>query len=112
MNGKTGPRLAGAVIVMAAVTLLTAGCVVHVHFGSSAAPTAQPPYGARLAYAQCMRSHGVPDFPDPSPSGTFSAQVTGNPGSPTARANGICKHLLPGGSTGPAGATASATASP
>ena len=98
MNGKTGrgPRRAGVVAVMAAVAVLTAGCVVQVHFGSSAAPTAQPPYRAQLAYAQCMRSHGLPWFPDPSPSGgsSYSGQPAGSPGSPAARANDACKHLL------------------
>jgi hypothetical protein len=101
MNGKTGrgPRRAGALAVVAAVTLLTAACgVVHVHFGSPAAPTAQPPYRVELAYAQCMRTHGLPGFPDPSPSGTFSWHLTGSPGSPVARANNACKHLLTGGS--------------
>jgi hypothetical protein len=96
MNGKTGrgPRRAGALAVVAAVTLLTAGCIVHISVGPSAAPTAQPPYRAELAYAQCMRTHGLPGFPDPSPSGTFSWHLTGSPGSPVARANEACKHLL------------------
>ena len=26
---------------------------------------------ALLAYAACMRGHGLPDWPDPTPSGTF-----------------------------------------
>lgn len=116
MNGKTGggrgPRRAGALAVMAAVTLLTTGCIVHVRFGSSAAPAAQPPYQAELAYAQCMRTHGLPGFPDPSPSGSFSGQPTGNPDSPAARANDACKHLLPGGGTAASGAAAPATAGP
>jgi len=93
-SGGRAFRRAGALAVVAAVTLLTAGCVVHVQFGSSAAPTARPPYRAELAYAQCMRTHGLPGFPDPSPSGTFSWKLAGNPGSPAAQANDACKHLL------------------
>jgi hypothetical protein len=30
--------------------------------------------GSPLAYAQCMRAHGVPDFPDPNAQGGFSFQ--------------------------------------
>jgi hypothetical protein len=110
MNHKTSLRRglgrASALGVVAAVTLLTTGCIVHVHFGSSAS-TAQPPYPAELAYAQCMRTHGVPNFPDPSPSGSssYSEQLSGSPGSPVARANDACKHLLTGSSTATNGAT-------
>ena len=119
MKGKTGgsrgPRRAAALAVVAAVAALTAGCgVVHVHFGSSggSASTEPPTYRADLAYAQCMRTHGVPGFPDPNPSGGFS--ISGHPhaNSPAARANDACEHLLPAGSTGTGSATAPATASP
>jgi hypothetical protein len=51
-----------SVVVVAAVSLLAAGCG-----GSSsttAATAAAAPSGA-LAYARCMRSHGVQNFPDP-----------------------------------------------
>jgi len=101
MNSKTGHglRRAGPLAAVAAVTLLTAACgVVHVHFGSAPAQPAQPPYRVELAYAQCMRTHGLPSFPDPSPSGSFSWHLSGSPGSPVARANDACKHLLTGGS--------------
>jgi hypothetical protein len=36
-----------------------------------------------LKFAQCMRSHGVPDFPDPNKNGGFSGTSTVNPSSPT-----------------------------
>jgi hypothetical protein len=50
-------------------------------------------YRADLAYAQCMQTHGVPGFPDPSPSGSFSISISGHPhgNSPAARANDACK---------------------
>ena len=105
MNDKTGSnrnlRCARALAVAAAAAVLTAGCgVVHVHFGSSGGPSSTVPgtYQEDLAYAQCVRSHGLPGFPLPSPSGTsgFSGQLTGGPGSPLARANAACKHLLSG----------------
>jgi hypothetical protein len=37
---------------------------------TSAAPTDIP---ALLRYAQCMRRHGFPDWPDPKSDGTFPA---------------------------------------
>jgi hypothetical protein len=111
MNGKTGgnrgPRRAAALAVAAAVAVLTTACgVVQVHFGSSggSAPAGSATYRAELAYAQCMRAHGLPGFPNPNPSGgpSFHYQLNGNPNSPAARANDACKHLLPGGRTGAA----------
>jgi subtilase family serine protease len=117
MNDRIGGtrllRRGGALAVAAAVAVLTAACgVVHVHFGSSggSASTGPATYRAELAYAQCMRAHGLPDFPNPNPSGGLrlhqqrrslrSTQLNGNPNSPAARANDACEHLLPGGSTG------------
>jgi hypothetical protein len=50
-HGSSGPRVAGV---------------------GSSTPTAQSSAGAHpnpLAYAQCMRSHGLTDFPDPNASG-------------------------------------------
>ena len=103
MNDKTGSnqilRCARALAVAAAAAVLTAGCgVVHVHFGSSGGPSSTEPgtYQQQLAYAQCVRSHGLPDFPLPSPSGAagVSRRLTASPGSPLARANDACQHLL------------------
>ena len=99
ISGNRGPRRARATAVTAAIAVLVTGCgAVHVHFGS--APSSPPAaYGADLAYAHCMRANGLPDFPLPSPSGTssFDTQPTASPGSPTARANDACRHILPGG---------------
>jgi hypothetical protein len=36
-----------------------------------------------LKFAQCMRTHGVPDFPDPNKKGGFSGSSSVNPASPT-----------------------------
>jgi len=52
-HGSSGPRVAGV---------------------GSSTPTAQSSGGAHanaLAYAQCMRSHGLTDFPDPNASGNI-----------------------------------------
>ena len=122
MNRKTGGNRGrwrvAAVAVAAAVAVLTTACgLVHVHFGSSggSASTGSAAYRAELAYAQCMRAHGLPGFPNPHPhphpSGGPSEHVNVNPNSPAARANDACKHLLSGGSTGTA-ATAPAPSPP
>ena len=93
--GNRGLRAAAALAVATAVAVLATGCgVVHVRFGSgSAQPTT---YRATRPYSQCMRSHGLPGFPDPGSSGTvsFSGQLTGN--GPAAQANAACRYLLPG----------------
>ena len=74
MSGKTGgnrgPRRAAVLAVAAAVAVLITACgVVHVHLGSSggSVSTGSATYRAELAYAQCMRAHGLPGFPDPHP---------------------------------------------
>ena len=47
-----------------------------------------------LKFAQCMRSHGVPDFPDPNKNGGFSGTSTVNPSSPTfQKAQSTCMQL-------------------
>jgi subtilase family serine protease len=119
MTGKTGgtraPRRAGTLAVVAAVAVLATACdVVHVHLGSPGGPASieSGTYQENLAYAQCMRSHGLPGFPLPDPSRTsgVSSHVTVQPNSPAARANDACKHLLSGGSTAASAATAPAAA--
>jgi subtilase family serine protease len=119
MNDRTGrswlPRRCGALAAAAAVAVLTTACgVVHVHFGSSggSASAGSATYRAELAYAQCMRAHGLPNFPIPNPSGglslhqqrlpSSSVRLNGNPNSPAARSDEACKHLLPVGSAGTA----------
>jgi len=105
MSDKTGSnrnlRCARALAVVAAAAAATAGCgVVHVHFGSPGGHSSTAPgtYQQQLAYTQCVRSHGLPDFPLPSPSGAagFSRPMTASPGSAAARANAACEHLLSG----------------
>ncbi len=108
MNDKTGgnrgPRRAAALAVVAAVAVLATGCS-----GGSAPSSASPPtYAQMLALAQCMRSHGVPDFPDPSASSEgYSLAPNGSlegaggsvdiNSSQAQAAYGDCRHLLPGG---------------
>ncbi len=64
--------------------------------GSSPESTTNPEQQA-LAYAKCMRSNGVPNFPDPGPGGgTFRVGGGVNPGSPAfRRGQAKCRRLSP-----------------
>src|SRR5580692_1322173 len=62
------------------------------------------------SYSSCMRSHGVPDFPDPTsgPNGGPGFQIRSGPGSDLdtnsakfPAADKACKPLLPNGSVAP-----------
>jgi hypothetical protein len=60
-------------------------------------------YNQALAFAECMRSHGVSNFPDPNGSGGIHiAEGSGvNPFSPSFKtARAACAKLLPGGGPG------------
>jgi hypothetical protein len=59
-------------LLAVALVFATAACG-GLPFVSAAkpAPTLNP-YQASLAYSQCMRTHGVPDYPDPGSSGAVS----------------------------------------
>ena len=97
---RRAASLAGSLI---ATALLISGCG-----GGSSNSTAPNAGGANigrqsLAFAACMRSHGVSGYPDPRVTGSGnSVQVTispgtANPDSPAFRAaDRACHHLLPG----------------
>jgi hypothetical protein len=61
-----------------------------------------------LKYVQCMRSHGVTDFPEPNSNGEIQVQITGgaannplNPNSPQFQsASRACRSLQPAGLAG------------
>ncbi|MGH3225692.1 MAG: hypothetical protein ACRDPY_44605 [Streptosporangiaceae bacterium] len=107
MNEKTcgtrGTRRAVALAVLAAAALLTAACSSPSSGGSGTASTTESAtYRANIAFAQCMRTHGVPDFPDPGPGTNFA--VHGTPAgaaanTPSGKAYIACQHLLPNGSS-------------
>jgi hypothetical protein len=66
--------------------------------GSGGSSTSQT-----LAYARCMRSHGVPTFPDPDSNGLPKTQVVDARKVDPSRfdsADTACRHLLPSGGTG------------
>ena len=75
---------------LAAGIALLAGCG-----GAAPARTAgSSDYQKDVAFAHCVRSHGVPDWPDPLPHGGFPRTAAGqNPRFGSARE--ACRHLLP-----------------
>jgi hypothetical protein len=72
--------------------------------GPATTTTASTPREAALAFSHCMRSHGVPNFPDPDGQVNFpplGQQALGVSKQATLVAQDSCKHLLSkGGSTG------------
>jgi hypothetical protein len=94
------PLIPTSIVAVAAVSLLAAGCG-----GSSsttAATTTTPTQNGALAYAACMRSHGVSKFPDPTGSGEIhkqavvsALQAVGN--SQAEAAQTACIHVNGGG---------------
>jgi hypothetical protein len=52
---------------------------------------------AMLRFARCMRSHGVPNFPDPQPGGALDlAQKVAAPNSPQFKATEhTCRNFVP-----------------
>jgi hypothetical protein len=91
-------RIAAALVAIAALALLASACGGSTGTTTSAAPSHQT---AALSFSRCMRSHGVPSFPDPDPQGDFPQFQAGVPKQTSAAADDVCKHLLSsGGSTG------------
>jgi subtilase family serine protease len=114
MTGNTIGTRARTLAVAAAVAVLATSCsVIHVHLGSTASAESGN-YRQALAFAQCMRSHGLPGFPLPDPHKTagVSIHVSVAPNSPAGRANAACRHLLPGGSPATSAATAPTASAP
>lgn len=92
-------------VVAVACALLLAGCSGQAHDphvaslqsqGSGAGPTPSPSSeeDMQVAFARCMRQHGM-DVPDPGAGG--KVHIAGGGGANTQRAIDACRHLLPVG---------------
>jgi hypothetical protein len=80
------------VVAALGVVLLIAAC------GSSSKAPAGAKASQGIAFASCMRRHGLSDFPDPIPGHglQFNLPAGVAPGSPAFRsAQASCKHLVP-----------------
>ena len=96
------PRTAAAFIAAAGLALMAAACSSG--SASSADSGGSPKSGgsassaSAVGFSHCMRSQGVPNFPDPSGSGGIpkeSAQHLGVSSSQFDAAQRACQHLLP-----------------
>jgi hypothetical protein len=90
-------RIGPAIAVTAGLTLLAAAC------GGSSGGHASQQKGW-LGFSSCMRSHGVPKYPDPVGSGPppkESLQQLGVSGSRVQSAQSACRRLLPNGGQPP-----------
>jgi hypothetical protein len=98
------PLIPTVIAPAATVAVLAAGCG-----GGSSPPTSSATAAGNVgkqfvAFAVCMRSHGVPGYPDPQISSSGNrTQVTispgsADPGSPAFKSAGhVCHNLLPNG---------------
>jgi hypothetical protein len=99
-------RRAGFLTVTAGVVVLAAACSGSPSStGSAGSPNAGESQSSQLlALAQCMRSRGVPNYPDPPPGATNakfpSAGQLGVSNSLYQAAKNACQHLLPAGTNG------------
>lgn len=96
------------VAALVAAAVLVAGCggssssggggVAHINTTSSTAnsstdATSKP---NTLAFAKCMRKHGVPNFPDPTSSGQFNLNGINSQSEAFQTAESDCKSLIGG----------------
>lgn len=84
-------RRAAALVTMGCIALLATACG---HGSSRAVPVTGEPTRVRAAldYARCMRSHDIPNFPDPDSNGNFN--LPSSVSSEESAANRVCNHLL------------------
>jgi len=97
---------AAAIVAAAGLALLAAACG-----GSQGSHVAQlgSTTSRAVAYARCMRSNGVPNWPDPDSNGAFdksklTSRQLGAASSQVQAAQSACRRLLPNGGSGPTAA--------
>jgi len=103
-------RVAAITVALAGVAYVAAACSTPKSPAGNSSPS--DPAAQALAYSRCMRSHGVPDFPDPKVSsnsgGTGVSMGVGtrgdlNPRNPAFKdASRACRSLQPAGANPPA----------
>lgn len=97
-GGSKDPAAAGSVSTSTTTTVASSG-------PSGTDPSGQSSQTDELQLAQCMRSHGVPDFPDPSGGGLLNAISAAGINTQTAAyqsALQTCKQYNPAASLSPA----------
>lgn len=98
-----------AVVITTATALVAAGCggssnspaaanlaTTAASAGVTGSNSAAGSNSNALKFAQCLRSHGVPDFPDPSSSGQLTIPPDDMNTPAFQRASKACQSLMPG----------------
>jgi hypothetical protein len=91
-------RTAAVIIATGALALLAAACSGSPSSGGSSNAGGSASSPSAVGFSRCMRSHGVPNYPDPGSSGTLpktSAQLLGVSSSQFSAAQRACQRLLP-----------------
>jgi hypothetical protein len=97
-------RTLGPLAALAVLAVTFAGCG---NGSVGIAKTTTSIHEPAVKFAECMRDHGVGDFPDPGPSGSYTIDwvVNGSSLNPNSaafkRAIDACRNLEPPGFTGP-----------
>jgi hypothetical protein len=107
-HGQTAQHAGVAAALLATLVLLVAACTSNsgqpgvASAGSSPAGELSSPSSSAstgpLAFSACMRSHGVPNFPDPGSNGSIPKQTAQQLGVSSSRyqtAQTACAQLLP-----------------
>ena len=100
-------RPAAVITVMAAAVLLAAACSGSPSSTGSGAPNAGGSANSQaVAYSRCVRSHGVPGFPDPASNGQIPKEaviraLSRLSDSRAMAATNACANLNPAGQGGP-----------
>jgi hypothetical protein len=98
---QPAPRTTAAVIATAGLALLAAACsrsASSAGSGGSSSAAGSSGSATAIAYSRCIRSHGVPDFPDPASNGQVpkaDAPRLGVSSTQLQAAQTACQHLYP-----------------
>jgi hypothetical protein len=93
MRNYTGDGILTA--ALAGIVLLATACGGSASGSPAAAGSTR--HQKAVAYARCMRSHGVPSFPDPTSQGNFIVNGIDEFAPQTQRARSACQQLNPNG---------------
>jgi hypothetical protein len=91
--------------IAAAVLIAACGSNSSGPSTSAGPPTQAQVQGDMVRFADCMRSHGVPNFPDPTTSPRDFKQAFNSKSPAFLSGATTCQHLLPRGGEGPSGQT-------
>lgn len=97
---KPTPRCVCSVTARTAAAVVTAALLAAACSGSASSKDGgrSPASRSTVAFAQCVRSHGVPNYPDPESNGNLpkeTPQQLGVSSSQLQSATQPCEHLLP-----------------